>query len=275
LLEHIYTAHPANTVETQPATDEPPADTNDSDAPQEKPKKKSIPFSFENRKNGLCHISEDGELTWLGPQLRILGLARDGHGKGWGGYVEWDDRDRKKHTRAIPYSLLTSRDASTWTAGNRDFLPYRWQSRGLAGHNRQMVSGEQSLRVRHKSLALRSIAWTKRLRGVWSQRLRAQLDRKDNMVQVCSSVWGSGAYTRVSSDDGGGYGNQILIRHNDGTFSTLYAHCSKVDVSVGQTVKQGQKIGEVGNTGNSSGPHLYFEVRQNGTAVNPRNYINF
>ena len=78
-----------------------------------------------------------------------------------------------------------------------------------------------------------------------------------------------------NASDGGGYGNYVIIQHKDGTFSTLYAHCSKVDVSKGQEVKQGQKIGEVGNTGNSSGNHLHFEVRQNGTAVNPRNYISF
>lgn len=61
----------------------------------------------------------------------------------------------------------------------------------------------------------------------------------------------------------GGYGYHIKVRHND-TFDTLYAHCSSICVTVGQEVKQGEVIGYVGTTGNSTGNHLYFEVWQNG-----------
>lgn len=62
---------------------------------------------------------------------------------------------------------------------------------------------------------------------------------------------------------GGGYGYHIKINHND-TFDTLYAHCSSICVTVGQEVKQGEVIGYVGTTGNSTGNHLHFEVWQNG-----------
>lgn len=62
---------------------------------------------------------------------------------------------------------------------------------------------------------------------------------------------------------GGGYGYHIRINHND-TFDTLYAHCSSICVTVGQKVKQGEVIGYVGTTGNSTGNHLHFEVWQNG-----------
>ena len=62
---------------------------------------------------------------------------------------------------------------------------------------------------------------------------------------------------------GGGYGYYIKIRHND-TYETLYAHCSSICVTVGQKVKQGEVIGYVGTTGNSTGNHLHFEVWQNG-----------
>ncbi len=58
----------------------------------------------------------------------------------------------------------------------------------------------------------------------------------------------------------GGYGLYVVVRHGNGT-QTLYAHMSRVSVSVGQTVGQGEVIGAVGNTGRSTGPHLHFEVR--------------
>lgn len=65
----------------------------------------------------------------------------------------------------------------------------------------------------------------------------------------------------VSAGDGGGYGNLTVIKHADGTF-TKYAHQSSINVQPGQEVKAGDVIGKVGSTGNSTGPHLHFEVRR-------------
>jgi len=66
-----------------------------------------------------------------------------------------------------------------------------------------------------------------------------------------------------------GYGNMIMIRHNDGKAS-LYAHLSLIRVYVGQNVRKGEKIGESGTSGNSTGPHLHFEMRdENGKAFDP------
>ncbi|MPZ88780.1 MAG: peptidoglycan DD-metalloendopeptidase family protein [Nitriliruptorales bacterium] len=70
----------------------------------------------------------------------------------------------------------------------------------------------------------------------------------------------------------GGYGNLILLDHGGGIV-TAYAHQSRFRVSAGECVQAGQQIGEVGSTGNSTGPHLHFEVRVNGSARNPRNYL--
>lgn len=68
------------------------------------------------------------------------------------------------------------------------------------------------------------------------------------------------------------YGYMVKVSHGNGV-ETVYAHCSKLLVSRGQSVSQGQIIAKIGSTGNSSGPHLHFEVRVNGTLYNPQNYI--
>lgn len=78
----------------------------------------------------------------------------------------------------------------------------------------------------------------------------------------------------VIPNNGNGYGNYIMINHGGGRV-TLYAHMSAFAISNGQSVSQGQVIGYVGSTGNSTGPHLHFEVRVNGATTDPKSYFNF
>ncbi|SDZ65416.1 Murein DD-endopeptidase MepM and murein hydrolase activator NlpD, contain LysM domain [Evansella caseinilytica] len=70
-----------------------------------------------------------------------------------------------------------------------------------------------------------------------------------------------------------GYGNTIRINHNNG-METVYAHLESLDVSAGETVSQGQTIGQMGSTGNSTGIHLHFEVYQDGQLMDPMDYLN-
>lgn len=71
----------------------------------------------------------------------------------------------------------------------------------------------------------------------------------------------------------GGYGNCVMIDHGNG-YVTLYGHMSSIAVSQGQTVSQGDTIGYVGSTGNSTGPHLHFEVLKNGTRIDPEQFFS-
>lgn len=69
-----------------------------------------------------------------------------------------------------------------------------------------------------------------------------------------------------------GYGKVVKIQHDFG-YVTVYAHQNKIHVTKGQRVSRGERIGDMGNTGRSSGPHVHYEIQRNGTAVNPMTYI--
>lgn len=72
--------------------------------------------------------------------------------------------------------------------------------------------------------------------------------------------------------DNTGYGNRVMVNHGNG-YSTLYAHMSKISVTVGQTVKRGDVLGQMGSTGRSTGTHLHFEIRTSSGNDNPLGYL--
>lgn len=113
-------------------------------------------------------------------------------------------------------------------------------------------------------------------RGSISSRYGMRWGRRHNGIDIAAS-YGSA----VKASDGGkviwvgydgGYGKLIKIDHG-ANFITYYGHLSKYNVKVGDKVYKGQKIGEVGNTGNSTGAHLHFEIRKNGVVQNPTKYL--
>jgi murein DD-endopeptidase MepM/ murein hydrolase activator NlpD len=85
-------------------------------------------------------------------------------------------------------------------------------------------------------------------------------------------IWAAAAGVVSYAGSMSGYGNLILVDHGGGV-ATAYAHQSAFAVGVGTQVSAGQQIGYVGSTGNSTGPHLHFEVRIGGSPQNPRSYL--
>ncbi|MEU7075048.1 M23 family metallopeptidase [Streptomyces narbonensis] len=112
--------------------------------------------------------------------------------------------------------------------------------------------------------------------AMWAHKHSGQ----DFAVPVGTPVKAAGMGTVVKAGPNGGgdgpaYGNAIVVKHANGTYSQ-YAHLSKIKVNVGQKVAAGQQIALSGNTGNSSGPHLHFEIRTTpnyGSAVNPAAFL--
>ncbi|RKN08721.1 LysM peptidoglycan-binding domain-containing M23 family metallopeptidase [Streptomyces radicis] len=106
----------------------------------------------------------------------------------------------------------------------------------------------------------------------WSSGYHTGVDFPVGTGTPVSSI---GAGEVVTAGSGGAYGNEVVIRHADGHYSQ-YAHLSSISVGVGQTVNAGDQIGLSGSTGNSTGPHLHFEVRTGpdyGSDVDPLAYL--
>lgn len=110
--------------------------------------------------------------------------------------------------------------------------------------------------------------WVGQTRTNHSPQSSVDFNRADDLGDtVVASA--AGTVTRVANEGNTSYGRWIEIRHGNG-FTTRYAHLSTQSVNVGQVVARGQKIGTVGSTGGSTGPHLHYEQRQNGVAIRAR-----
>lgn len=112
--------------------------------------------------------------------------------------------------------------------------------------------------------------------GMWAHKHSGQDFAVPSGTQVVAAHGGTVVKAGGNgAGDGPAYGNAVVIKHGNGTYSQ-YAHLSKVTVHVGQIVKTGQEIAKSGNTGNSSGPHLHFEIRTTpnyGSAVDPVKFL--
>ena len=123
------------------------------------------------------------------------------------------------------------------------------------------------------------ISLTKPVSGIISSRFGARSRIRssahtglDIATSTGTPILAASSGTVTFSGRKGSYGNLLVITHSNGV-QTYYGHCSKLYVSAGTRVSQGQKVAAVGSTGNSTGPHLHFEIRVNGVAYNPQNYV--
>ncbi|MET9430515.1 MULTISPECIES: M23 family metallopeptidase [unclassified Streptomyces] len=152
----------------------------------------------------------------------------------------------------------------------------------------KLAEAAKKAAVTKKAAAKKTASWVKPVNGytltasfnqggaMWSHKHSGQ----DFAVPIGTPVKAahSGVVVKAGPNGGGdgpAYGNAIVIKHSNGTYSQ-YAHLSKIDVSVGKKVKTGQLIAKSGNTGNSSGPHLHFEIRTTpnyGSAINPASFL--
>lgn len=94
----------------------------------------------------------------------------------------------------------------------------------------------------------------------------------DMAAPTGTPIYAAAGGTVVSAGYSGNAGNMLVINHGGG-LQTIYMHCHKLYVSAGQKVSKGQNVAAVGTTGNSTGPHLHFQVMSNGIPVNPQNYL--
>ncbi|MFB4169092.1 M23 family metallopeptidase [Virgibacillus sp. JSM 102003] len=102
-----------------------------------------------------------------------------------------------------------------------------------------------------------------------SSSLHAGIDIRGN---IGTPVYAGADGTVIMAEYYGGYGKAIKVRHSD-TYITLYGHLSEIKAEQGDTVKKGDNIGSIGNTGRSTGPHLHYEILKNGEPVDPYPYM--
>ncbi len=141
------------------------------------------------------------------------------------------------------------------------------------------VSRSYSSRMSGEKVSLGSVTLIKPVNGQITSRFGERSSIRssahtglDIYVPYGTSIKAAAAGTVTCAGYSGSYGNLVIISHGEGV-ETWYAHCSSINVSVGNTVSQGQGIAAVGSSGNATGPHLHLEVRKDGTILNPQNYV--
>ena len=181
------------------------------------------------------------------------------------------DRNRLATVRALKQSALAESRAS-----REDYLQeveaLAAQSAALASRIRAAQTGSTSSGTGAPSAA--GLIWP--IDGPVVSGFGMRWGRMHEGIDIAASsgtpIRAAASGTVIHAGWLGGYGNLVVLDHGNG-LATAYAHASAILVAVGQQVSQGETVALVGSTGHSSGPHLHFEVRVNGTAVDPLGYL--
>ncbi|MFS8666241.1 MAG: peptidoglycan DD-metalloendopeptidase family protein, partial [Limnochordales bacterium] len=144
----------------------------------------------------------------------------------------------------------------------------------IPGAQAQAAALRREALVSSSGQLLRNFDWplTGRISSRFGPRWGRMHQGLDIAVPTGTPVRAAAAGTVTYAGAMGGYGNIVTIDHGN-RVETRYAHNSRIVVRVGQRVKRGEVIAYSGNTGNSTGPHLHFEIRYRGTPVNPEHYL--
>ncbi|MGB9977408.1 peptidoglycan DD-metalloendopeptidase family protein [Thermovenabulum sp.] len=199
------------------------------------------------------------------------------------------------YQKTIPYNTVVEKDSSMWKWDQKVKTEGREGLKELASQVvykngvkvDERVLGEKIIREPVTKVVVRGTKSEVAFRGsgrfLWpitgsitspyGKRGRDYHEGIDIGASLGSLVAASNSGVVVFAGRNGAYGNLIIIDHGGG-IQTYYAHLSKILVSEGQRVEKGSVIGRVGSTGRSTGPHLHFEVRINGTPKNPITYLN-
>lgn len=240
------------------------------------------------------HLTVD-DLLKANPEVRDGNFIREGQNLNLvvaDPYVTVASKELVTYTVSIPYSVDVSYDPEMWP----------WQEKvtvaGSSGKKEvvQEIARENGQEVSRKTISEKVLSYPVTRKIVRGSKQVPEMGSGEMAWPVQGSIssyygwrWGSlhqgvdiaaSTGTKIIAADAGmvsfagwngGYGNLVKIDHGGGK-ETYYGHMSKIAVKVGDTVAKGDVIGYVGSTGNSTGPHLHFEVREGGTAKNPLNY---
>lgn len=195
-----------------------------------------------------------------------ISLALQGYNFG-GGYISWAQaHGGYSHDNAMAFSEMKAKQMGWKGYGDTDYVDHVLQYYSLDSVT--TGKGVFTLPLKKGSYEI-SRGW-----GMDGTKFHKGIDfAAPAGTKIFAAAAGTVEYAQFGSAPYGGYGNVVVIKHND-TYETLYGHCSKLLVSAGQKVYQGQLIALVGSTGRSTGNHCHFEVREHGQKVNPKKFIN-
>lgn len=194
-----------------------------------------------------------------------ISLALQGYNFG-GGYIAWaETRGGYSPANAAEFSNIKAQEMSWAAYGDTDYVSHVLRYYPSTGGN--TAPGIFAVPLKKSTYNI------SRGYGYDGSELHQGIDYAAPAgTPIYAAAPGTVEYAQFGSAPYGGYGNVVVIRHNN-TYETLYGHCSRLLVSTGQTVQRGTEIALVGSTGDSTGNHCHFEVRQNGNRINPKKYL--